>query len=165
MGETVEACEPLPKAWRAAVTRLATETRATFLRHAWALRSFTGMRVGPNALRHIEQSLQAVAGLELRMAERLELLSIVDDYVFGHCVSEARRLSQPPFDRKATKALNETMRRSLDEGDFPHLRAMIGRGDPVEVFAKNAGFTSEHAQFTVGLNALLDGLAKRFKLK
>jgi hypothetical protein len=33
MGEIFEVCDPLPKAWRAAVTKLATATRATCLRH------------------------------------------------------------------------------------------------------------------------------------
>jgi AcrR family transcriptional regulator len=34
MGETVEACEPMPKGWRAALTRLATAMRATYVRHS-----------------------------------------------------------------------------------------------------------------------------------
>ncbi len=79
MGEIAEACEPLPKAWRAAVTKLARATRATCTRHAWALRAVTGLRVGPNGLRHIEQSLQAVAGIDLPLEQKLAILSIVDD--------------------------------------------------------------------------------------
>src|ERR1700739_1083731 len=36
MGETFEACDPLPKAWRRAVRKLATATRTTYVRHPWA---------------------------------------------------------------------------------------------------------------------------------
>jgi AcrR family transcriptional regulator len=165
MGEIFEACDPLPKAWRAAVTKLATATRATYVRHAWALRSLTGVRVGPNGLRHIEQSLQAVAGINLPIGRRFEILSIIDDYVFGHCASLMRRRSQPQFDRKTANALSEAMKRYLDEGDYPQLRAMIGDDDPVDAFVKNSGFMTEDYHFDVGLDALLDGLAKRFKLK
>jgi hypothetical protein len=164
-GETCDACDPLPKAWRPAVRKLATATRATYLRHAWALRSVTGMRVGPNALRHIEQSLQAVAGVDLPIGQKLAILSIVDDYVLGHCASSVRSRGQPPLDRKTANALSKAMNHSLDEGDYPRLRALIGDDDPFEAFVKHSGFMTEDPHFDVGLDALLDGLAKRFKLK
>jgi len=165
MGETSDACEPLPKTWRPALRKLATATRATYVRHAWALRSFTGVRLGPNGLRHIEQSLQAVASLDLRFDQKLEILSIVDDYVFGHCSGLMRRRERPQLDRKSAKALREAMKRSLDEGDYPQLRAMIGDEDPVAAFTTSLGFMTEDRHFESGLDALLDGLAKRFKLK
>jgi len=165
MGETVEACDSLPNGWRPAVRKLATATRATYRRHAWALRTLTGVRVGPNALRHIEQSLQAVASIDLPMGRKLEILSVVDDYVFGHCAGLMRRRGQAQFDRKTARALSEAMNRYLDEGDYPQLRAMIGDDDPFDAFMKNSGFMTEDHHFNVGLDALLDGLAKRFELK
>jgi AcrR family transcriptional regulator len=165
MGETCDACDPLPKPWRAAIKKIAFATRATYVRHAWALRSFTGVRLGPNALRHIEQSLQAVASLDSSYERKLEILSIVDDYVFGHCAGLARRSERPQLDRKSTKALSEAMKRALDDGDHPHLRAMIGNEDPAAAFTKSLGFMTEEHQFESGLEALLEGLAKRFKLK
>jgi AcrR family transcriptional regulator len=165
MGEICGACDPLPKGWRAAVSRLANAARATYVRHAWALRSLTGLRIKPNGLRHIEQSLQAVAGTDLPIDKRFEILSIVDDYVFGHCAGLMRRRGQPPLDRKTARAMSEAMNRFLDEGDYPHLRAMFGNEDPMAVFARNGGFTTEDHHFDIGLDALLDGLAKRFKLK
>jgi hypothetical protein len=61
------------------------------------------VRVGPNGLRHVEQSLQAVAGIDLPLGQKFENLSVVDDYVFGHClrISEAR--SQAEFDRRTAR--------------------------------------------------------------
>jgi AcrR family transcriptional regulator len=165
MGVTSHACEPLPKTWRPAIRKLAMATHTTYVRHAWALRSFTGVRFGPNALRHIEQSLQAVASLHLSFDQKLEILSIVDDYVFGHCCGLMRRREGPQLDRKSTKALSEVMKRSLDEGDYPQLRAMIGDDDPVTAFTKSLASMTEEHHFESGLDALLDGLAKRFKLK
>jgi AcrR family transcriptional regulator len=165
MSEIVNACDPLPKAWRPAVKKLATSTRTTYVRHAWALHSLIGVRLGPNALRHIEQSLQAVASIDLPIDKKLEILSIIDDYVYGHCAGLMRRRSQPEFDRKTANALSKTMNRYLDEGDYPQLRAMIGDDDPVDAFAKGAGFMTEDYHFDIGLDALLDGLTKRFRLK
>jgi AcrR family transcriptional regulator len=165
VGEICDACDPLPKAWRPAVKKLATATRAAYVRHAWALRVLTGARVGPNGLRHIEQSLQAVASIGLPLGRKLEVLSIVDDYVFGHCASLVRRRSQPQLDRKTARALSEAMARYLGEGDYPQLHAMIGDDNPFDAFVKNSGFMTQDHHFDLGLDALLDGLAKRFKLK
>lgn len=160
LGEIFEASDPLPKAWRAAVSKLAAATRATYLRHAWALRSLTALRVGPNGLRHIEQSLESVASLDLSIAKKLQILSVVDDYVVGHCAGLMRRQS---LDRKSARALGEAMKRYLGEGDHPQLRAVFG-DDPVDAFVKSAGFTTDATHFDLGLEALLDGLSKRFKL-
>ncbi|HXJ23065.1 MAG TPA: TetR/AcrR family transcriptional regulator C-terminal domain-containing protein [Polyangia bacterium] len=162
MGEICDACDPLPRPWRAAVGKLAAATRATYVRHAWAMHALTGLRVKPNGLRHVEQSLQAVAGLDLPIEAKHEILSIVDDYVFGHCAGLMRRRSQPQLVRKTARALSQAMKEILDAGDYPQLRAMIGRDDPVTAFVKNSSFMTEDAHFQVGLDALLDGLAKRF---
>ena len=48
-----------------------------------ARRRSDGARGGPNGMRHFEQSLAAVASLDLDVRAKLELIAIVDDYVFG----------------------------------------------------------------------------------
>ncbi len=159
------AAQPAEAGAPPALGKLAAATRATTLRHAWTLGSLTGVRVGPNGLRHIEQSLQAVAGLDLPTDSKLELLSIVDDYVSGHCAGLVRRRSQARLDRQTARALNETMTRALGAGHYPQLRALIGARQPVDVFMNSAGATTEDHHFELGLEALLDGLARRFKLK
>jgi AcrR family transcriptional regulator len=163
LGEIFDACAPLPKAWRPALRKLAGATRTTWLRHAWAPHSLTSLRIGPNGLRHIEQSLQAVASIDATMEQKLAILSILDDYVFGHCAGMLRRASQP--DRKAARALSQAITRYLADGDYPQLRAMIGDDDPADAFLKHSGFLTQDHHFDIGLDALLDGLTKRFKLK
>jgi AcrR family transcriptional regulator len=165
VGEIVEACEPLPKAWRAALSKIANAARATYVRHAWSLRAMSGVRVGPNALRHIEQSLQALASVQLALPHKLEILSIVDDYVTGHCLRKNDGNREPELDRKTARALSAAMERHLDEGDYPQLRALIGDDAPFDALMRHAGFMTEDHHFEVGLEALLDGLSKRFKLK
>jgi AcrR family transcriptional regulator len=164
MGEIVAACEPVPKAWRPAVTKIATATRGTYVRHTWALRSLTGIRVGPNNLRHIEQSLQALAHVELDLGVKLQTLSIIDDYVFGHCLRVSESHDQPHFDRKTANTMNELMTRYLADGEYPQIRAMIGDDEPIDAFIKHSEWMTE-GYFEIGLDALLDGLAKRLKLK
>src|ERR1700759_3037553 len=56
MGEIADATDPIPASWRDALKKLSVATREPCLRHAWALNSRASARLGPNGLRHIEQS-------------------------------------------------------------------------------------------------------------
>jgi hypothetical protein len=57
------------------------------------------------------------------------------------------------------------MKHYLDEDDYPQLRAMIGDNDPFDAFVKTSRFMTQDSHCDIGLDALLDGLAQRFKLK
>ena len=158
MAETVARTWPLPKPWRAAVAKLARATRDTFVRHPWALHSLQGARVGPNNLRHMEQSLEAVASLTCSMQVKLELLSIVDDYVFGHALRVNETTTVPPPDSKTTRLINEFTVQLLEAGDYPRLQAIIGDDEPMTAFTKLAKHMTGDERFDIGLEALLDGL-------
>jgi AcrR family transcriptional regulator len=93
----------LPADWRAALATIARRTRAALLAHPWAVQARPGPGAagaagagdpgpGPNAVRRREQSLAAVAAAPLDHAARLDLLAILDDYVFGHVL----RAGGPP---------------------------------------------------------------------
>ena len=49
-----------------------------------------GPQFGPNGMRHFEQSLAAVASKGLSPADKIRVISIVDDYVFGYVIHEAQ---------------------------------------------------------------------------
>lgn len=96
VGETVVPDEELPGDWRGALTVLAHRTRAVYLRHPWAAQSLQGeggatqgAPMGPNGLRHFEQSMAALAGAPFDSRGKLDLLTIVDDYVFGNVLRAA----------------------------------------------------------------------------
>ena len=72
MGEVViPATEPIPTDWRAALTMVAERTRAALERHPWILDITDDPAVGPNSVRHFDQSLQAVASLNLPLTDKL----------------------------------------------------------------------------------------------
>ena len=73
----------LPDGWREAVRAIARRTRDVLLAHPWSVASLNGAQFGPNAMRHVEQSLAALDALDLDTAEKLAFWGIVDDYVFG----------------------------------------------------------------------------------
>lgn len=149
--------DEIPHGWRAAITRLAAATRDVFLRHPWALYLLQGARIGPNGLRHIEQSLRIVEDAPFDTKGKLRLLSIVDDYVFGHVlrVSEA---DAHPMDYKVMKVIAEFMAHQLESGEYPRLSALMGGGNVMSMFEKFARWMTEDERFDLGLVALLDGL-------
>jgi len=81
----------VPRNWKRAITEIATRTHSIFLRHPWALISMQSAPPGINALRHMEQCLEALAKTSMTAKQKLTLLAIVDDFVFGHALREAAR--------------------------------------------------------------------------
>jgi len=165
LGEVVARSEPLPEHWRAAVVKLARATRETFALHPRALKALEGAQIGPNFLRHIEQSLTALAGLEADVPTKLALLSIVDDYVFGAALRVNETMAGPPLDPRIARAMNERIEGALSSGDHPRLRALIGELEPVAAFTQLAQHMNGADHFELGLEALLDGLTVKLQLR
>ena len=65
MGELLVPDDELADGWRAALTQIADRTRDVLSRHPWTFDRLGDGRPGPNGMRHFEQSLRAVAGLEI----------------------------------------------------------------------------------------------------
>lgn len=137
MGEVL--APSLPANWREALTVIATRTRDGFLRHPWALSSMLSAPPGINAMCHMEQCLQALAGTTMSTREKLALLAIIDDFVFGYALREAA--TDPKVDVNFAKA-------QLATGAFPRLKEAFGKGRP----------PAKPDRFRMGLRALLDSV-------
>jgi len=137
MGEVL--APSLPGNWREALTAIAVRTRNVFLRHPWALSSMSSAPPGVNAMRHMEQCLHALAGTTMTTQEKLALLSIIDDFVFGYALREAG--DDPKVDLKFARA-------QLATGAFPRLRDAFGKGR----------LPAMPDRFQMGLRALLDSV-------
>jgi AcrR family transcriptional regulator len=135
MGEIL--APSLPANWREALTVIATRTRNVFLRHPWALSSMLSAAPGVNAMRHMEQCLQALDGTTMTTREKFGLLATIDDFVFGYALREAA--TEPKVDLKFVKA-------QLATGAFPRLK---------EAFAEGRMLATRD-RFQMGLRALLD---------
>jgi len=117
MGEAL--LSSIPKDWRRALTEIATRTHAVFLRHPWALVAMLSAPPGLNAMRHMEQCLEALAGTSMTAQQKLSLLATVDDFVFGHALREAA--ADGTIDVEFAKVQMAT-------GAFPRLAEVFGRG-------------------------------------
>ena len=135
MGEVL--VPSLPGNCHEALTVIAIRTRDVFLRHPWALSSMLSAPPGVNAMRHMEQCLQALAGTTMTTREKLALLALIDDFVFGYALREAA--SDPKVDLNFARA-------QLATGAFPRLKEAFGKGR----------IPAMRDRFQMGLRTLLD---------
>ena len=109
----------LPKDWRAAIIEIARRTHAIYVRHSWALVAMLSAPPGINAMRHMEQCLEALAGTSMTNQQKITLLAAVDDFVFGHALRESA--SDAAIDVEFAVA-------QLATGAFPRLAEVYGAG-------------------------------------
>jgi AcrR family transcriptional regulator len=155
MSEVLVPDGELPAQWRPALRRIAQGSRAAFQRHRWTIDVVGDIGIGPNAMRHFEQSLQAVSGAGLSTERKLEAITLVDDYVLGYSLREALDWNGGNGLSWMREAL-EFFQRQLDSGTFPHASELYG-GDAraslervVDVLAAD--------RFDAGLETILDGI-------
>jgi len=156
--------EPLPDDWREALRAIASRTRGALDRHPWVLKTIApGPRARLNTMRHIEQSLRAVASLEVDGETKGAILMAVDDYTIGHAIRARVRARSGARQRSHALELDAEVEAALAAGELPLLGAAIAtRG--------RARFPAPpEADFERGLEWLLDGveaeLADRGRLR
>ncbi|MEU6129424.1 TetR/AcrR family transcriptional regulator [Saccharopolyspora sp. NPDC047091] len=156
MAEGLLPADALPAEWRAALTAIAHRTRDVLLRHPWSMQGLRGARLGPNALRHADQSFAALAHTPLDAEAKIALLGAVDDYVQGNVLR-----TDDPQHGELSADTTRFVREQLAHGDLPQLRALLGDADPGSAWARLSGTGSARQRFADGLDALLDGVAAR----
>lgn len=164
MAETVLPPDKLPTDWRAAMTAVARSSRDAFIRHPWSLHMI-GSGIGPNGMRHMEQSLRAVSSLPLDRQGQMELLAIVDDFVFGYALRMSDPLIGAFADPRAARSITEFTSSQLATGEFPMIETMLGDEEPVDAFYRIAKWMEDDTRFDRGLEAILDGFEARIARK
>jgi AcrR family transcriptional regulator len=169
-GQLVDDAE-LRRGWREGLTAIAKATRANFARHRWmggALSPRPTTIPGPNTMRHVDQSLAAVAGLGLDIPTQMEIIAVVDDYVIGFVVRSQRVAEHEAELDDATvarwmDAVFDQLREQIAGGDFPHLQAALEANRAAGGQDEDLGrLASSEERFERGLELLLDGIEARF---
>src|SRR4051812_35737630 len=150
----------LPADWRGALTAIARRSREAFRRHPWTLTAMQESEGegGPNGMRHFEQSLAAVAGTGLSLERRLEIIAVVDDYVYGFAMRAAGVHAADAADH-VPAALVDYVEAQLATGEYPHMAEIVGTGDTAAAFAHMLSVMFDEGRFERGLARLLDGIA------
>lgn len=166
MAEVLIPAAEFPNHWYDALTAVATHTWDVLIRHPWALHSLQNAPAGPNAARHFEQSLAAIADTGLDAPGKFALLAWVDDYVHGNALrsAEIRSAGEPAMDEQTIEEAIRFGQTLMATGEFPHTAALFDGDDPRDAFPELLGDLSERDRFRHGLAVLLDGVAHRLHL-
>jgi len=111
----------LPADWREAIVIVASRSRAAMRRHPWIFDVSADLGLGPNGVKHMDQTLQAVEGIDAPLATKLDVVAAVDEYVFGYCLQEWGGWSSDQ-QRDTVSAYVEDLVRT---GDFPQLQRYL----------------------------------------
>jgi AcrR family transcriptional regulator len=154
MGEVViPPDEAMPTHWRDALARLAERSRAALQRHPWILDIADDPPIGPNSVRHFDQSLQAVASLPISLGERVDIVGMVDEYVFGYCL-QVRNNGQPEPGSDMIDYVNGL----LATGDYPYLSEIAADVGLEAAWTDIEAHMRDESRFARNLDRLLDGI-------
>jgi AcrR family transcriptional regulator len=143
--------------WRAALRQIAQRTRESARAHPWMIGAAFGRPfLGPNALRHIDQSLAAVSSLPLTPERKRAVLLAVDTYTLGFVrweVMSPKDGGTPcaggPDAGPSAAEIDAYIRAQAATGDYPNLREFVGKDMSLGVKAE---------RFEIGLEWLLAGI-------
>jgi AcrR family transcriptional regulator len=154
----VPADEPLPDNWRDAISIIARRSRDSLRRHTWILDIADVSDIGPNSVRHFDQSLQAVASLPGSLTDKLDVITAVDEYVFGYCIHERSDvLDDDTTDENDVIAyVNEL----VATGEYPQLAEMMKDGGLAQLWSEIQAHSRDDTRFDRTLARLLDGIAR-----
>jgi AcrR family transcriptional regulator len=162
MAEVLIPEDEVPEDWRPALAEIARRSRNSWRKHPW-MHTVQGVdvQVGPNMMRHVDQSLGAVSGLGLTPAEQFELVSMIDDYVLGYVIGEDERAEMLEGNWSQIDSMASVMEEHLSTGDYPNLEAFVGSSDQAGMIAAWRKVGEEMLTmdlFERGLDRLLDGI-------
>jgi AcrR family transcriptional regulator len=144
--------------WREALRQIAQRTRESTRAHPWTIAAaFHRPFLGPNALRHIDQSLAAVSELPLSPERKRAVLLAVDTYTLGfvrwEVMSPKAKGGAPcarhPEAGPSAAEIDAYIADQAASGDYPHLAKFVG---------KEMGLSVKAERFEIGLEWLLAGI-------
>ncbi|MEP7045839.1 MAG: TetR/AcrR family transcriptional regulator C-terminal domain-containing protein [Ilumatobacteraceae bacterium] len=154
MGElVVPHTQRMPREWRAAITLVAKRSRDALRRHPWILDITDVPSIGPNAMRHFDQSWQALSSLDATFEEKLDLITVVDEYVFGYCLHERNNLNDNPNDAEMVDYIGTL----LNDNEYPALAAMVAEMGMPRLWSRIHSHSHGAGRFDRNLARLLAG--------
>jgi AcrR family transcriptional regulator len=156
MGEmTLPEGEALPQEWRPAVITIASRTREVITHHPWVFDIADDLPIGPNSVRHFDQTLEALSGLPGSWAEKLDIAGLVDDFVFGFCLHE-RNYASGSHDVESK--VREYVATLLETDAYPTLRRLADDLGVDRMWDEVQRSATAPDRFEKHLNLLLDGI-------
>lgn len=165
IGEVLVPEGELPSDWRAALTAIATRSFATFARHPWAIEA-PPSAPGPNAMRHVDQSLAAVAELDIDLRTRFEIIAMIDDYTVGFVLRAAEDERElQTYGETFLDRIGEYFGEQLATGEYPNIERAIGERSVRDVIGELNELSRDEGRFARGLARVLDGIGRSLGLQ
>jgi AcrR family transcriptional regulator len=150
--------DTMPTHWRDALVMLAERSRASIIRHQWILDLIDDPGIGPNSVRHFDETLEAVASLDIDLVEKLDITSLVDQYVFGWCAFEREAQNAAAVYTGVDRAMLDYVSRLVDTGDYPQLAALRDEYGLEDAWGRIQAHHRDSNRFRRNLEILLDGI-------
>ncbi len=158
MGEIVLPTDDRLRAdWRQAMTTIARRTRDALRRHPWILDIADDPAIGPNSVHHFDQAMQAVASLPVSLAAKLDIITAVDEYVFGYCLHQRTTLHE---DTATGDEVMAYVAELVAGGDFPELSRLIDAEGLTPLWCQIQAHAHDTDRFDRNLGRLLDGIER-----
>jgi AcrR family transcriptional regulator len=165
IGEVLVPVDALPSDWRGALTAIAMRGYATFAKHPWAIEA-PPTAPGPNAMRHVDQSLAAVAELDIDLRTRFEIITMVDDYLVGFVLRAAEDERElQAYGENFLDRIGDYFARQLATGAYPNIEHAIGDRPVREVMEELNELSRDDGRFARGLERVLDGIARSLAVR
>ncbi len=153
--------EPLPDDWRTALRAIAQKTKDAIEAHPWSLDMAPRRpRARINRLRHVEQSVSIMVGLDVDPPTGRAILMSIDDYVTGYCSRARQRqrmlASLGPDAKDKLHSFRDPdpeVAAALAAGELPLVKKITGRRNRSHPFG-----VPPDSGFEPGLEWLLDGI-------
>ena len=159
MGGAIIPGGPPTDDWREALRQIAQRTRESTRAHPWMIAAaFRRPFLGPNALRHIDQSLAAVSSLPLPPERKRAVLLAIDTYTLGFVRWEVMSPKagggpRAPAPRRRARAPTRSTPTSP-----PRRRAATTPTSPSSCGKKDMSLGVKAEKFEIGLEWLLTGI-------
>jgi hypothetical protein len=104
-------------------------------------------------MRHFDQSWQALGSLDAGFEDKLDLITVVDEYVFGFCLHERNNLKDEPRDDEMVEYIGEL----LVEDEYPALAGMVSEMGLPRLWSRINSHARDSGRFDRNLARLLAG--------
>jgi hypothetical protein len=104
-------------------------------------------------MRHFDQSWQALASLDAEFGDKLDLITVVDEYVFGFCLHERNNLTDEPRDDEMLDYIGAL----LVEDEYPALSGMVSEMGLPRLWSRINSHARGPGRFDRNLARLLAG--------
>jgi AcrR family transcriptional regulator len=157
MGELLVPDEELARPWREALSAILHRSYRLRVQHPWSLTALRNAGLGPNAVRHAEQTLTALETSPFAGEGKFTVLAVTDSFVEGHALRRAEVTARQP-DGPGGEDRTRAAREALASGAYPRMRRHWAE---LESWRPEAATWMDES-FERGLAALLEGLVRLY---